>query len=54
MSFMSKSLVSVDEKLLARIDNAARSAGLTRSAHLSRLAERDLGDVFGPEVNRHV
>ncbi|WP_298338208.1 hypothetical protein [Ferrimicrobium sp.] len=50
---MSKILVSVDDKLLARIDNAARSAGLTRSAYLSRLAERDLGNL-GPGVNRHV
>ncbi len=51
---MSKILVSVDDKLLARIDNAARSAGLTRSAYLSRLVERDLGNVRGPGVNRHV
>ena len=41
---MSKILVSVDDKLLARIDRAASSAGLSRSAYLARLAARDLGE----------
>jgi metal-responsive CopG/Arc/MetJ family transcriptional regulator len=45
---MSKILVSVDDKLLARIDRAARSAGLSRSAYLARLAQRDLGESRGP------
>jgi metal-responsive CopG/Arc/MetJ family transcriptional regulator len=49
---MSKILVSVDDKLLARIDRAARSAGLTRSAYLARLAERDLGTDRGPGSDR--
>ena len=49
---MSKILVSVDDKLLARIDRAARSAGLTRSAYLARLAARDLGDARGPGASR--
>ena len=49
---MSKILVSVDDKLLARIDRAARSAGLTRSAYLARLAARDLGSPRGPGASR--
>jgi len=49
---VSKILVSVDDKLLARIDRAARSAGLSRSAYLARLAERDLGEDRGPGASR--
>ena len=45
---MSKILVSMDEKLLARVDRAARRLGLTRSAYLARLAARDLGAEHGP------
>lgn len=47
-SGMSKILVSVDDKLLVRIDRAAKAAGLTRSAYLARLAARDLGVDRGP------
>jgi hypothetical protein len=43
-----KILVSVDEELLARIDRAARRSGLSRSAYLARLAERELGVAGGP------
>lgn len=45
---MVKILVSVDDKLLARIDKAARSLGLTRSAYLSRLAAREVEASHGP------
>lgn len=45
---MAKILVSMDEKLLARVDRAARRLGLTRSAYLARLATRDLGAQEGP------
>jgi metal-responsive CopG/Arc/MetJ family transcriptional regulator len=45
---MSKILVSVDDKLLARIDREAKAAGLSRSAYLARLAARDLGTDRGP------
>ena len=45
---MAKILVSVDNKLLARIDKAARSLGLTRSAYLSRLAAREVEASHGP------
>ena len=52
LRFMTKILVSVDERLLARIDRAARSAGLSRSAYLARLAARDLGTDRGPGASR--
>ena len=45
---MSKILVSMDEKLLARVDRAARRLGLTRSAYLTRLAARDLDATQAP------
>ena len=45
---MAKILVSVDNKLLARIDKAARALGLTRSAYLSRLAAREVEVSNGP------
>jgi hypothetical protein len=48
LSAMAKILVSVDDKLLARIDKAARSLGLTRSAYLSRLAAREVEASHGP------
>ncbi len=41
---MAKVLLSIEEKLLDRIDRAARDAGLSRSAYLRGLAERELGD----------
>jgi metal-responsive CopG/Arc/MetJ family transcriptional regulator len=45
---MSKILVSMDEKLLARVDRAARRLGLTRSAYLARIAARELDAEQGP------
>ncbi len=39
---MAKVLVSLDDALLRRIDRAARSRGLSRSAYLAELAHRDL------------
>jgi metal-responsive CopG/Arc/MetJ family transcriptional regulator len=45
---MAKVLVSMDEKLLARLDRAARRLGLSRSAYLARLVTRDLGEDVGP------
>lgn len=45
---MSKILVSMDDKLLARVDRAARRLGLSRSAYLARLAARDTGAEHGP------
>ena len=49
---MAKILVSIDDKLLRRIDRAARALGLTRSAYLSRIAARDVGDERGPGTDQ--
>lgn len=45
---MAKVLLSIDDRLLAKVDRAARKLALTRSAYLSRLAARDLGLADGP------
>lgn len=45
---MTKILVSMDEKLVASIDRAARRLGLSRSAYLARLAAKDVGVAHGP------
>lgn len=45
---MTKVLVSMDDALLRRIDRIARSRGLTRSAYLAGLAERDVARAAGP------
>lgn len=44
---MAKVLVSLDERLLRRIDRAAASQGLSRSAYLAQLAERDTASSTG-------
>ena len=41
-------LVSLDDALLRRIDRIARARGLSRSAYLAQLAERDAALVLGP------
>jgi hypothetical protein len=45
---MTKVLVSMDDRLLNRVDRSARRLGLSRSAYLARLVERDLGTDLGP------
>ncbi len=45
---MAKILVSLDDKLLARIDKAARALGLNRSAYLSRVAAQEVDAAHGP------
>lgn len=47
-----KVLVSLDDRLLRRIDRAAKERGLSRSAYLAELAERDLGVARGPGASR--
>jgi metal-responsive CopG/Arc/MetJ family transcriptional regulator len=44
--------VSLDKRLLQRIDRAARERGLSRSAYLAELAERDLDLARGPGATR--
>ena len=43
-----KILVSMDERLIARVDEAARVAGMSRSAFLSGIASDALGLEPGP------
>jgi metal-responsive CopG/Arc/MetJ family transcriptional regulator len=45
---MAKVLVSFDDKLLKRIDRAARVSGRTRSGYLAWLAEHQVGRESGP------
>jgi metal-responsive CopG/Arc/MetJ family transcriptional regulator len=45
---MGKVLVSFDDRLLKRIDRAAKERGLTRSGYLASLAERELTRSEGP------
>ena len=47
-------LVSFDDRLLRWIDRAARAAGLSRSAYLGRLAERERAHLTGPGANADV
>ena len=41
-------LISIDERLLARVDQACGRSGVTRSAYLAQLASRDLDAGTGP------
>ncbi len=41
-------LISIDERLLARIDQACARDGFKRSTYLAQLAERDLHAAGGP------
>lgn len=45
---MSKVLVSFDDRLLKRIDRAAKSRGLSRSSYLAELVWRDFEATGGP------
>ncbi len=45
---MAKVLVSLDERLLARLDQEARARGLSRSALIAELAAKGLGEPLGP------
>lgn len=51
---MVKVLVSIDERLLARMDKEAKRQGLSRSAYLARLAARELEARQGPGRAAHV
>ncbi len=49
-----KVLVSVNERLLSRIDRVAKRRGLSRSAYLEGLAMADLADEKGPGADPSV
>jgi len=49
---MAKVLVSLNDALLRRVDRIAKARGLSRSAYLAQLAERDAARSEGPGVSR--
>jgi ribbon-helix-helix CopG family protein len=49
---VAKVLVSLNDALLRRIDRIAKARGLSRSAYLAELAERDARRVQGPGASR--
>ena len=49
---MGKVLISLDDELVHRIDAEARAHGLSRSAYLARLAQRELGLVSAAALRR--
>jgi metal-responsive CopG/Arc/MetJ family transcriptional regulator len=49
---MAKVLVSLNDTLLRRIDRIAKGRGLSRSAYLAELAERDAARSEGPGTTR--
>jgi hypothetical protein len=49
---MAKVLVSLNDALLRRVDRIAKARGLSRSAYLAELAERDAARSGGPGTNR--
>jgi len=49
---MAKVLVSLNDALLRRVDRIAKARGLSRSAYLAQLAERDAARSEGPGATR--
>lgn len=49
---MAKVLVSLNDALLRRVDRIAKVRGLSRSAYLGSLAERDIARSRGPGTTR--
>ena len=49
---MAKVLDSLDDVLLRRVDRIAKARGLSRSAYLAELAERDVARTEGPGATR--
>ncbi|MHB8469866.1 MAG: ribbon-helix-helix protein, CopG family [Gaiellaceae bacterium] len=49
---MAKVLVSINDALLRRVDRIAKARGLSRSAYLAQLAERDVVRSEGPGATR--
>jgi metal-responsive CopG/Arc/MetJ family transcriptional regulator len=51
---VAKVLITLEDNLLRRIDRATRERGLTRSAYMAQLAERDLDQEVGPGADPEV
>jgi metal-responsive CopG/Arc/MetJ family transcriptional regulator len=49
---MAKVLISMNAALIDRVDTAAAARGLSRSAYLSELVEREIGQAQGPGSSR--
>lgn len=49
---MVKVLISLNDALLRRVDRIAKARGLSRSAYLAQLAERDAARSEGPGSTR--
>jgi len=51
---MTKVLISIDDRLLERLDTEARQRGVTRSALVSDMAVKELGEAKGPGADPQV
>lgn len=51
---MAKVLISLDDRLLERIDRAAHERKMSRSALVAELAAKGLGEPIGPGVTLEV
>jgi hypothetical protein len=51
---VAKVLVSLEDGLLKWVDRTAKAAGLSRSAFLARMLERERAEVKGPGADPHV
>lgn len=49
-----KVLVSIDDRLVRRVDAAAKRLGMSRSAFFSQLAERAVGSVRSADEQRRI
>jgi hypothetical protein len=47
-------LISMDERLLERVDSAAKIAGTTRSGYFAQLVDAELSGAIGPGADPHV
>jgi metal-responsive CopG/Arc/MetJ family transcriptional regulator len=47
-----KVLISLDDALLHRVDRIAKARGLSRSAYLAEIAQRDVMRAEGPGTSR--
>ena len=51
---MRKILISIDDRLLERLDQEAATLGISRSALIGRLTAAALGEPVGPGANPEV
>ncbi len=51
---MTKILISIDDRLLERLDHEAAALGISRSALIGRMTAAALGEPVGPGANPEV